>query len=154
MRRIALCLVAAAGFGAGVACGGDSTPPLSTEEFTQRSNAICEAGDAKLADAGKEILKNTTKPEHLAKFYLDHTLPNARDNLEEIKKLKPPEENEDTVKKMLAAGKKATESVEKGLKKQGPAYLSAKGSNPFKEFDETARELNLTACAFKTEGLQ
>ncbi|MNC97398.1 hypothetical protein D3C83_150450 [compost metagenome] len=51
---------------------------------------------------------------------------------------------------MLESGDKATDTVEDGLKKQGAAFLAAKGPDPFKEFDETARELKLTDCASKT----
>jgi hypothetical protein len=151
MRRIALCLFAVAGFGAGTACGGDSTPPLSADEFAKQANTVCKAGDAKLAESGKEILKDAnTTPEQLAKFYIEHAVPNARYKLKEIGKLKPPEKNKSKVKKMLESGKKATDTVEDGLKKQGAAFLAAKGPDPFKEFDETARELKLTDCASKT----
>jgi hypothetical protein len=152
MRRIALCLIAVAGLGVGAACGGDDSPPLSADEFAKQANAICKAGDAKLADAGKEILKDPagTKPEDLVKFYLEHAVPNARYKLKEIGKLKPPTKNQAKVKKMLESGDKATDTVEDGLKDQGAAFLAAKGADPFKEFDETARDLKLTDCASKT----
>jgi hypothetical protein len=150
MRRLALCLFAVAGLGAG-ACGGDDAKPLSADEFAKQANAICKAGDAKLADAGKEILKDAnTSADQLAKFYLDHAIPNARYKLKEIGKLKPPDKQKSKVKKMLESGDKATDTVEEGLKKQGAAFLAAKGPDPFKEFDETARELKLTDCASKT----
>lgn len=151
MRRLALCLFAVVGLGAGAACGGDSDPPLSADEFAKQSNAICKTGDEKLAEAGKEILKDpNTKPEQLAEFYLEHAVPNARYKLKEIGKLSPPTKDKDKVKKMLSSGKKATDSVEAGLKKQGAAYLAANGPDPFKEFDDTARDLKMTDCASKT----
>jgi hypothetical protein len=151
MRRIALCLLAVVGLGAGVACGGDSSPPLSADEFAKQANAICKEGDNKLAESGKEVLKDpNTSPEQLAKFYLEHAVPNARFKLKEIGKLKPPSKDKSKVKKMLESGKKATDSVEKGLKDQGASYLAAKGPDPFKEFDDTARELKMTDCASKT----
>ncbi|HYH51257.1 MAG TPA: hypothetical protein VEG38_17050 [Acidimicrobiia bacterium] len=151
MRRIALCLVAAAVLGAGAACGGDSEPALSADEFAKQANSICKAGDEKLAEEGKEILKDAnTSPEQLAKFYLEHAVPNARYKLKEIGKLNPPEKDKGKVKKMLESGDKATDTVEEGLKKQGAAFLAAKGPDPFKEFDETARDLKLTDCASKT----
>lgn len=151
MRRIALCLFAVAALGAGAACGDDSEPALSAEEFSKQGNAICKAGDEKLAEAGKDILKDAnTTPDQLAKFYLEHAVPNARYKLKEIGKLNPPEKSKSKVKKMLEAGDKATDTVEDGLKKQGAAFLAAKGPDPFKEFDETARDLKLTDCASKT----
>lgn len=151
MRRLALCLVALVVLGAGAACGDDSEPPLSADEFAKQANAICKAGDEKLAEEGKEILKDAnTSPEKLADFYLDHAVPNARYKLKEIGKLNPPNKDKGKVKKMLDAGDKATDTVEDGLKKQGAAFLAAKGPDPFKEFDETARDLKLTDCASKT----
>lgn len=150
MRRHVLCLFAVVGLGA-AACGDDGGTPLSAEEFAKQSNAICKAGDEKLAEAGKEVLKDpNTSPDQLVKFYLDHAIPNARYKLKEIGKLEPPTKEKSKVKKMLESGKKATDSVEEGLKKQGSAYLSAKGPDPFDEFDNTARDLKMTDCASKT----
>ena len=148
MRRIALCLVALAVSCAGAGCGGDTGPPLTPEEFAKQANAICKANDAKLAEEGKDILKDpNTTPAQLVKFYLEHAIPNGRRKLEAIGKLSPPAKEKDKVKKMLADGKKAVDLVEQGLKKQGPAYLTAKGESPFKQFDSEAKELKLTDCA-------
>ena len=56
MRRIAVCLLALAALGAGADCGGgDSGPPLSADEYAKQANAICKAGDAKLADQPQGI---------------------------------------------------------------------------------------------------
>jgi len=148
MRRIALCLLALAALGAGAGCGGDSGPPLTADEFAKQANAVCKAGDAKLADEGKAILKDAnTTPDQLAKFFLEKAIPNARDKLKGIGKLHPPTKDKDKVKKMLAAGKKATDTVENGLKKQGAAFLTIKGPDPFKDFNSMAKDLKLTDCA-------
>jgi hypothetical protein len=149
MRRIALCLFVLAVAGAGVGCGGgDSGPPLTADEFAKQGNAICKANDAKLADQGKGILKGAnTNLDQLAKFYLEHAVPNAKAKLDGLAKLHPPTKDKDKVKKMLAAGRTATDLVEKGLKKQGSAYLQAKGPDQFKDFDSKAKDLKLTDCA-------
>lgn len=146
MRRIALCLLALGLFGAG--CGEDSGPPLTAEEFVKQANAVCKAGDAKLGEEGKDILKNTnTKPDDLAEFFLKKAVPNARFKLKGIGELNPPSKDKDKVKKMLAAGKKATDTVENGLKKQGAAFLEASGPDPFKDFNSQAKSLKLDDCA-------
>jgi len=151
MRRISLCLVALALLGAGAACGGDSGTPLTADEFAKQANAICKADDAKLADEGKQLLADAkTTPDQLVKFYLDHAVPNARDKLKQIGKLHPPDKDKSKVKKMLASGSKATDAVESGLKKQGAAYLSAKGADPFKDFNSQAGDLKLSDCAGKS----
>ena len=74
-------------------------------------------------------------------------MPNARTKLTEIGKLHPPGSDKSKVKKMLAAGKKATDTVEGGLKKQGAAFLTSKAPDPFKDFNAMARDLKLTDCA-------
>ena len=148
MRRIALCLFALAAVGAGVSCGDDGGPPLSSDEFVKQSNAICKDGDAKLAEKGKELLTNPNSPaDAVTEFYLKNAVPNARTKLKEIGELNPPSKDKAKVKKMLEAGKKATDTVEKGLKDQGTAFRQASGSDLFKEFDKLARELKLTDCA-------
>ena len=151
MRRIALCLLVITVLGAGAGCGGDSGTPLTADEFAKQANAICKAGDAKLADEGKALLADAkTTPDQLAKFYLKSAIPNARNKLKEIGKLHPPDKDKSKVKKMLAAGKKATDSVESGLKKQGASYLAAKGPDPFKDFNSQAKDLKLSDCAGQT----
>lgn len=148
MRRIPLFLLALALTGAGSACGGDSEPPLSADEFAKQGNAICKAGDNKLAEEGKDILKDTnTSPDKLADFFLKHAIPNAKTKLKGIADLNAPTKDKAKVKKMLAAGRKATETVEQGLKKQGAAYLQAKGPDPFKDFNSQAKSLKLDDCA-------
>jgi len=148
MRRIALCLLALTVLGAGAGCGGDSGPPLSADEFAKQADAICKAGDTKLAEEGKNLLADPgTTPDNLVKFYLNRAIPNARNKLGQIGKLHPPDKDKSKVKKMLAEGKKATDAVEQGLKKQGAAYLSAKGADPFKDFNSMAKDLKLTDCA-------
>ena len=148
MRRIALCLFALAALGAGASCGDDGGPPLSSEEFVTQSNAICKDGDVKLAEKGKELLTNPNTPaDEVTKFYLKNAVPNARTKLKEIGELSPPTKDKATVKRMLDAGKRATDAVEKGLKDQGTAFREASGSDLFKEFDQLARDLKLTDCA-------
>ena len=151
MRRIALSLLALATLAAGAGCGGDSGPPLTADEFAKQGNAICKANDAKLADQGKDLLKDAnTTPDQLAKFFLEHAVPNARAKLDGLGKLHPPTKDKDKVKKMLKAGKTATDAVEQGLKKQGAAYLQAKGPDQFKEFNNAAKDLKLNDCAGAT----
>ena len=147
MRRIAICLLLST-LGAAAGCGGDSGTPLTADEFAKQANAICKAGDQKLVEEGKQILADAkTTPDQLAKFYLNSAVPNARNKLKGIGKLHPPTKDKSKVKKMLAAGKKATDTVEGGLKKQGAAFLTSKAPDPFKDFNAMARDLKLTDCA-------
>jgi hypothetical protein len=153
MRRIALCLFAIAGFGAGAACGGDSSPPLTSEEFVKQANAICKDRNTKVAEKGKDILaKPNPSAEELTEFFLKQAIPNAREKLKDLGELHPPTKNKAKVKKMLAAGKKALDAAEDGFKQGTSTTLRENaGSDLYKEmneeFNKLARELKLTDCA-------
>jgi hypothetical protein len=147
MRRIALCLLSLSAIG--VACGGDDSPRLTADEFAAQANAVCKAGDAKLAEAGNTALKDATTPEKRVDFMLEHIVGSARYKIEEIGKLNPPKKDEAKVEKMLDVGTKAADILEEGLKKQGLAFPGGGTPELLKEFDTLARELKLNDCASK-----
>jgi hypothetical protein len=149
MRRIVLCLLPLAATAA-VACGGDSGPRLTAEEFAVQANGVCKAGDAKLAEAGNTALKDATTPEKRVDFMREHIVGSARYKIKEIGKLKPPKKDEANVKKMLDAGTKAADILEEGLKKEGLNFQGGATPELLKEFDRLARELKLTDCASKS----
>ena len=150
MRRIVLSLLTIAALGAGVACGGDSGPRLTADEFAAQANAVCKAGDQKLADAGNSALKDATTPEKRVDFMVKYVVGSARDKIKEIGKLKPPKKDEEKVKKMLDAGKKAADMLEEGLKKQGLNFQGGGTQELLKQFDSIARDLKLNDCASKS----
>jgi hypothetical protein len=149
MRRIVLCLFSLV-LSAGVACGGDSGPRLTADEFAVQANAVCKAGDAKLAEAGNTSLKDATTPEKRVDFMLEHIVGSARYKIKEIGKLNPPKKDEAKVEKMLDAGKKAADMLEEGLKKEGLNFQGGGTPDLLKEFDRLARELKLDDCAGKS----
>jgi len=150
MRRIVSSLLVTAALVGATACGDDGGPPLSAEEFAAQANAVCKAGDAKLAEAGNTILKDATTPEKRVDFYLEHAVGNARYKIKEIGKLNPPKKEKAKVEKMLDVGEKAADIVEDGLKKQGLAFQGGGSPELLKEFDRLARELKLDDCASKS----
>jgi len=153
MRRIVLCLFAVAGLGTAAACGGDSKPPLSSEEFVKQANAICKDRNDKIAEKGKPLVaKPNPTAEELAKFYVEEAIPNAREKLKELGELRPPNNDKDKFKKMLSAGKKALDAAEKGFKQKGTSTTlrQDEGSDVYKvsnqQFNDLARDLKLTDC--------
>lgn len=150
MRRIVFSLVTIAVLSAGVACGGDGGPRLTADEFAAQGNAVCKAGDAKLAEAGNTALKDATTPEKRIDFMIKYVVGSARDKIKEIGKLKPPKKDEAKVKAMLDAGKKAADMLEEGLKKQGLNFQGGGTPDLLKQFDKLARELKLDDCASKS----
>jgi hypothetical protein len=149
MRRIVCSLFIIAACSA-VACGGDSGPRLTADEFAAQANAVCKAGDAKLAEAGNTALKDATTPEKRIDFMVKYVVGSARDKIKEIGKLRPPKNEEEKVKKMLDAGKKAADMLEEGLKKEGLNFQGGGTPELLKQFDSIARDLKLNDCASKS----
>ncbi len=136
------------------ACGDDQGPALSAEEFVKQANAACVAGDEELAKAGADLTKGgQPKTQEIADFFLDRAVPIARKKLDQIEKLNPPADKRQAVKEMLVAGREAIDEVADGLKEDPDGYLTAKGPDPFADFDEMARELGLDRCASQKEPL-
>jgi hypothetical protein len=148
MRTIALALAALALSLAG--CGGDDQA-LSTTEFQEQGNAVCKEGDAQLAEKGKRLFgpdgKAPPSVEALAAYFREDALPVARAKLDGLDRLDPPEGERKKVERMLAAGRRAIDEVDQELKKDPIAYFSAKGADPFEEFNRLAAELGLHGCA-------
>ncbi len=138
----------------GAACGDDGGSALSAEEFAKQANAACVAGDQELEAAGQELAQaGQPSTQQIADFFLEKAVPIARKKLDQIEKLSPPSDQEAAVKDMLAAGREAIDEVADGLADDPDAYLTAKGPDPFADFDEMARELGLTRCASQKETL-
>ncbi len=130
------------------ACGDDKGSALSAEEFAKQANAACVAGDQELETAGKDLTAaGQPTTQQIADFFLNQAVPIARKKLDQIEKLNPPADERAAVKDMLDAGRDAIDEVSDGLKKDPEGYLTAKGPDPFADFDESARELGLTRCA-------
>jgi hypothetical protein len=147
MRRIVSCLFTLAALSAGAACGGDSSPALSADEFAKQANAICKAGDAELDAKGTKKLygpdgKATPTPEMIAAYLTEDALPVARTKLDGIDRLDPPEKDRRKVDRMLATGRRGLAQVEM----DPVTYMSATGPDVFQEFNKLAGDLGLDDC--------
>jgi hypothetical protein len=129
---------------------GDDSHALSSTEFQKQANAICKQGDAELVEKGRTLFgpdgKATPSAEALAAYFRNDALPVARTKLDGIDKLDPPRDDRKKVDRMLTAGRRAIQQVDEELKKDPVAYLSAKGPDPFAEFNRLGGELSLDDC--------
>lgn len=157
-RLVAAAVVLGAGVAAS-ACGSDGggqSRPLSAEEFRERGNAICTAGDAELEKAGGELFgadgQTLPSPEALAEFFTDKALPIARRKLDQLEALNPPEKDRESLEEMISSGREATDEVEEGLRDDPEGFLAETGPDPFADFDEMAAELGLDECVGREQG--
>jgi hypothetical protein len=143
MRRTVLALAALA---LPLAACGDDSEALSKAEFQRQGNAVCKEGDAQLSEKGKKLTRPDGQPppnaEALAAWFREDAVPAVRTQLDGLDRLDPPEGDRKKVERMLAAGRQAIDKVE-----QDPVvYFSAKGPDPFEEFNRLAGDLGLHDC--------
>jgi hypothetical protein len=145
VTRLAVGLALAAAIAAG--CGGGGDERLSTDEFRQRANGICERYDAKIAAIG-----DPASPEEIPGF-MEKTIPLIRQGLAELRALNPPEEFEQDYERMLAVTERAIPAAEQladaAEKQDAEAVQDAlqAGEAADKESDRIALQLGLDKCA-------
>jgi hypothetical protein len=143
MRRAALAVVVAA-LVAG--CGGGSGR-LSKAEYAKRADAICTKYNAKL--------KALARPTGISALpdYVDKALPLARKGDDELRGLKPPKDEEQTVKEWLDQNDSVVGSMERlrdAAKKGDRAGIQTalnEASSANRTANRLARSLGLRVCA-------
>jgi hypothetical protein len=125
-------------------CGGDDR--LSEEEFREQANSVCADYEDRIRDIGTP----TSVDEIPA--YVDEALPVVEQEIEELKALSPPSEQQETFDEMIAEAEKAAavgpelrEAAEENDRAAIERALD-EGNAASDRADEHARELGLTAC--------
>ena len=141
---IAIALVAA---GAGAGCGGDDDEEaLSKAEFIEQGDAICKKAAAegeKEADAMFADLGPNEEPsdEQLTTFVEDVLKPNVEGQLNDLRDLTPPEEDEDTVNAVY-------EKVETGLAKlEDDPKTILSDEDPLSDANQAAEDYGFKECS-------
>jgi hypothetical protein len=144
MVRGALMLAAGAAALLAAGCGGEER--LSQEAFQEQGNAICAKYDSQIED----IATPTSVEEVPA--YVDKALPIVERQIDDMKELNPPEEDQEAFDDMIAEGEKTLEAgrelgeaaeanddaaIEKALNEGNAASDRA---------DEHATDLGLSDC--------
>jgi hypothetical protein len=149
MVRSAVALVAGATALAAAGCGGEER--LSRAEFQEQGNAICAKYDKQIEEIG-----TPTSVEEVPE-YVNKALPIVERQIEDMKELNPPEEDQEAYDEMIADAEKTVEAgrdlgeaaeandeaaIEKALNEGNVASDRA---------DEHATELGLTDCVDQEE---
>ena len=138
---LALSVLAAAG------CGGGSGDRLSKAEFVEQGNAICAKYDGQIETAGQTAFASAGQPTEaeITAFAEDTLLPIVEKEIDELRSLSPPEEDEATVDEILDKAEAAADELS-----ADPALL-ASDEDPFEETNRLAGSYGLTACAGQAE---
>jgi len=146
----------------GAACGGDAADPLSKAEFVTEADAICQDAQDEMTpifDAVWAGLEDVDQAELAA----DETLVFARweealveltpilqRNIDDIRALAPPTEDEEVIATLLddqeAAMTEFTALIEAAADGDRSAMARLEADDPFVEVDRRAREYGLTVC--------
>ena len=127
---------------AAVGCGGSSKPRLTRAEFVKRGNAICAKGTRKIDHAGLTFFRTPGHPsaQETITFAKKVAVPTVQSELDQLRTLRPPADDEPTVKKLLDKTQAAVNRV-----REDPSLLGR--PNGSVEANALARAYGLTACA-------
>jgi len=125
------------------ACGGsdDSSDAPTKAEFIAQADAICAKGDDEITAKVKEQFgdKDPNKDEANA-FVTDEVVPNIEQQATDLRKLTPPEGDEEEFNALL-------DSLDEGLSKINDDPAAAFGqSNPLADANEKAQAYGFTSC--------
>jgi len=125
-------------------CGGEER--LSQEEFQEQGNAICAKYDKQIEDIG-----TPTSVEEVP-AYVNKVLPIVERQIEDMKELNPPEEDQEAFDEMIAEAEKTVEAG-RDLGEASEANDDAaiekalnEGNTASDRADEHATDLGLTDC--------
>ena len=150
MRKCAQVAVAIALMAALGACGGSSSSykGLSKTDFVNQAEAICTAGNTKIAKISAGF--NGTQPtiEQFKAAYLNQLIPIFHGEVNDIRALKPPAADRDKIKQMLddlSAGVDQAKARVEGAKSQAE-LATIKEPPKMKAASSEARAYGLVTC--------
>jgi hypothetical protein len=144
MVRFAWASMAGAALLAAAGCGGEDR--LSRAELQERGNAICAKYEKQIDAIGA--------PSSVEEIpaYVDKALPIVEREIEEMKELEPPEDDEETFDQMIVEAEKTLEAGrdlgQAAEENDEPGIERAlnEGNAASDRADEHAQELGLTEC--------
>ena len=123
-------------------CGGGSDDRLTKEEFLEQGNAICASGNEKIGHAAETAFSSPDNPSQaeIVSFATETIVPTVQDELDQLRDLSPPKEDEEDVAAILNELQTALDKL-----RSDPA-LAAEGAG-FDEARRLAQAYGLAACA-------
>ncbi len=122
------------------ACGG-SDEHLTKAEFVKQGNAICKKGnDAIDAAIEEKFGDNEPEQKELEAFATDTLVPNVQNQIDDVRALKEPKDDEDEVNAMLDDAEKALDTIAKD-----PSVLTG-DEDPFATVNKQLTAYGLTVC--------
>jgi hypothetical protein len=130
----------AAGLLAAGCGGGDDN--LTKAEFLKQGNAICKKGDKEIDKAADKTFTSKQRPSDatITKFAEDTVIPNVQGQIDGLRDLNPPSDDEDQVNAILDEAQSTLDET-----KDDPTIF-ASNQDPFKKANKLAKDYGLTEC--------
>jgi hypothetical protein len=137
-------------------CGGDDDngddgnggEALTKQEFIAQADQICVEGDREIDAQAEDFFSGgpneQPSPEEIEGFGADVVVPGIQEQIDGIRGLTPPEEDQEQVTEFLDTAQEALDRVEADPSLIGPRQEEA---DPFAETTQLARDLGLQRCA-------
>ena len=128
-----------------VACGGDDEGP-SKAEFIEKADTICAKSDKDTNAIFEEAFEDPQKPKpDEAQAAIKKALPVVKENLEELKDLETPKDDEEDVETIWASVQTGIETLEEASASPDSS-LAALLSEPFAQADKLAKDYGMKDC--------
>jgi hypothetical protein len=118
--------------------------PLTKEVFIDLADGVCAQGDKRIDQEADQVFgQGRPSKQQQEEFVTDTVLPEIQIQIDQIRRLTPPEGDEEEVTAILDAAQSAIDEGE-----QDPSLLvqGGGGADPFAEANRLAREYGLKEC--------
>jgi hypothetical protein len=128
--------------GVGAGCGGGDDDTLTKAQFIQQADAICKKGNKRIDAAAKQIFTTKQEPSkaQLTTFATDTLIPDVQGQVDDVRALNEPSEDEDEVNAFLDS---AQSELDKG--KEDPLYMTSDKS--FSETNKLGKQYGFKVCS-------
>jgi hypothetical protein len=123
-------------------CGDGGNDHLAKAEFLTKGNAICKKGTAQISAASEKAFASPSQPtkQETAAFAKQTLVPKVQSQIDQLRDLSPPKNDEAQVKAILDQAQFALDKV-----KADPLLLVQ--VSVFEKANNLAKDYGLTACA-------
>jgi hypothetical protein len=123
-----------------VACGSDDE--LTKGQFIEQADAICKKGNKQIDAAAQEVFTSNQQPSNaqLEQFATETLIPNIQRQVDDVRALDEPSEDEDRVNEFLDS---AQRELDKG--RDDPLYMTSEES--FSEANALGQQYGFEVCS-------
>jgi hypothetical protein len=133
-------------------CGGDGgSDGVSKPEYIARANAVCTGSGKQAERLYSEVIGDGTPTPKLAQEFVSRLVDVFGQSVEDRTAIPAPEDDEQQVQRINAAGEQATAGFREAARSPGSAADLMRGisPDPAEEFDRLSGEYGITECAGK-----